>query len=108
MERLDSNPVTRMRRPCRKPISRFLPRTIGDVMKRHRRGESVSHNSPPPSRRAKMMTLLARIATLVLALLAAPWAPAAPAAPEKVLRVAYPIAETNFDPAATSDLYSGK
>jgi ABC-type transport system substrate-binding protein len=76
-------------------------------MKRHRRGESVSHNSPPPSRRAKMMTLLARIATLVLALLAAPWAPAAPAAPEKVLRVAYPIAETNFDPAATSDLYSG-
>jgi ABC-type transport system substrate-binding protein len=28
------------------------------------------------------------------------------AAPQKVLRVAYLIAETNFDPAATSDLYS--
>ncbi|MGZ5098101.1 MAG: ABC transporter substrate-binding protein [Usitatibacter sp.] len=33
-------------------------------------------------------------------------APAAPAVPQKVLRVAYLIAETNFDPAAVSDLYS--
>src|SRR5436190_21943805 len=31
---------------------------------------------------------------------------AAAAAPPKVLRVAYLIAETNFDPAAVSDLYS--
>jgi ABC-type transport system substrate-binding protein len=31
---------------------------------------------------------------------------AARAAPQKVLRVAYLIAETNFDPAAVSDLYS--
>jgi oligopeptide transport system substrate-binding protein len=33
--------------------------------------------------------------------------PAAAAAPQKVLRVAYLIAETNFDPAAVADLYSG-
>jgi len=40
---------------------------------------------------------------IAVALLAA----AAQAAPQKVLRVAFLIAETNFDPAATSDLYSG-
>jgi len=34
-------------------------------------------------------------------------AASAAAAPQKVLRVAYLIAETNFDPAAVSDLYSG-
>src|SRR5438105_8503907 len=33
-------------------------------------------------------------------------APAPAAAADKVLRVAYLIAETNFDPARTSDLYS--
>ncbi|HET9470561.1 MAG TPA: ABC transporter substrate-binding protein, partial [Usitatibacter sp.] len=49
----------------------------------------------------------ARLARLAFAaLLASVLLPAA-AAPEKVLRVAYLIAETNFDPAATSDLYSG-
>jgi peptide/nickel transport system substrate-binding protein len=76
-------------------------------MKRHRRGESVSHNSPSSSACANMICLPARIATLVLALLGTLLAPTAPAAAEKVLRVAYLIAETNFDPAATSDLYSG-
>ena len=40
----------------------------------------------------------------VLALAAA--APPAAAAPQKVLRVAFLAAETNFDPAFTSDLYS--
>ncbi|MGZ5079005.1 MAG: ABC transporter substrate-binding protein [Usitatibacter sp.] len=43
-------------------------------------------------------------AAIVAALACA--APAAPAVPQKVLRVAYLIAETNFDPAAVSDLYS--
>src|SRR6476646_6392170 len=105
MERLDSNPVTRMRRSCRKPISSLLPRKIG-VMNRHRRGESVSHNPPFPPARAKMMAFLARVAMFALGAFAGA-TPASAAAPEKVLRVAYLIAETNFDPAATSDTYSG-
>jgi len=43
----------------------------------------------------------------VLFIAAALFAAAAQAAgPPKVLRVAFLIAETNFDPAATSDLYS--
>jgi len=42
----------------------------------------------------------------VIFLAAALLAAAAHAAPQKVLRVAFLIAETNFDPAATSDLYS--
>ena len=50
---------------------------------------------------------LARLARLALAgFLALAVLPAA-AAPEKVLRVSFLIAETNFDPAVTSDLYSG-
>ena len=50
---------------------------------------------------------------LALAALAAAVVAAAPAAarkwadPGKVLRVTFPIAETGFDPQATSDLYSG-
>jgi ABC-type transport system substrate-binding protein len=50
---------------------------------------------------------LARFARPVLAALLALAALPGAAAPEKVLRVAFLIAETNFDPAATSDLYSG-
>ena len=42
----------------------------------------------------------------VLLLAAALFAATVHAAPQKVLRVAFLIAETNFDPAATSDLYS--
>jgi ABC-type transport system substrate-binding protein len=42
----------------------------------------------------------------VLFIAAALLAAAAHAAPQKVLRVAFLIAETNFDPAAVSDLYS--
>src|SRR6478752_1147261 len=76
-------------------------------MNRHRRGESVSHNPRLPPRRTAMSPSLARLLRLAsAALLAGALLPAA-AAPEKVLRVAYLIAETNFDPAATSDLYSG-
>ena len=53
------------------------------------------------------LTPIAALAALLIAL-----APAAPHAqkhadPAKVLRVAFPIAETGFDPQATSDLYSG-
>src|SRR6185312_5741310 len=73
---------------------------------RHRRGESVSHNPPFPPARAKMMAFLARVAMFALGAFAGA-TPASAAAPEKVLRVAYLIAETNFDPAATSDTYSG-
>lgn len=48
---------------------------------------------------------------LVLALgcgLAFAQAPAAPATPPKVLRYAFPVAETGFDPAQISDLYSAQ
>jgi ABC-type transport system substrate-binding protein len=48
------------------------------------------------------MTKRSALAALLLAL--APWA--AQAAPLKVLRVPYLIAETHFDPASVSDLYS--
>ena len=48
---------------------------------------------------------MARYASFLLATLLAICVPPAHAA-EKVLRVAYLIAETNFDPAGTSDLYS--
>ena len=47
-----------------------------------------------------------RIASTALALAALLFATAAAQAQQKVLRVAYLIAETNFDPAFTSDLYS--
>ena len=48
---------------------------------------------------------MARRASFLIAALLAFFVPHAPAA-EKVLRVPFIIAETNFDPAATSDLYS--
>jgi ABC-type transport system substrate-binding protein len=48
---------------------------------------------------------MTRIALLLVALLALA-APAHAADPNKVLHVAFPIAETGFDPQATSDLYS--
>ena len=56
------------------------------------------------------MTL--RLALLVVsaafvALPVASFAQAKHADPAKVLRVMFPIAETGFDPQATSDLYSG-
>src|SRR5437870_2325510 len=95
-------PVTRMRRPCRKPIEAFLPRRIV-AMDGYRRGRSVSHNRPvsseekPRVRRAAM-----RLAASLLA--AAMLAPACAA--EKVFRYAFPVAETGFDPAQISDLYS--
>src|SRR5512140_1133316 len=76
-------------------------------MNRHRRAESVSHNPPFSLRRSRMSLPLARFARLALAALVAIAALPGAAAPEKVLRVAYLIAETNFDPAATSDVYSG-
>jgi oligopeptide transport system substrate-binding protein len=50
---------------------------------------------------------LARLARLAFVVLPAVALLPAAGAPEKVLRVAYLSAETNFDPAATSDLYSG-
>jgi oligopeptide transport system substrate-binding protein len=54
-----------------------------------------------------MSPSLARIARFAFAAVLALGVLPAAAAPEKVLRVAFLIAETNFDPAATSDLYSG-
>ena len=48
---------------------------------------------------------LLRATALVLASALLPCAPAS-AAPEKVLRYAFPVAETGFDPAQLSDLYS--
>ena len=47
-------------------------------------------------------------AALVLAVVAAllPLTAAAQADPNKVLRVAFPVAETGFDPQASNDIYS--
>jgi len=62
---------------------------------------------PAASLRFRREKRLARpFATVVLALCAVLWALACDAAPQKVLRVAFLAAETNFDPAFTSDLYS--
>ena len=45
--------------------------------------------------------------TALLSLAAAPaWPQAVPAGETKVLRYAFPVAETGFDPAKLSDLYS--
>ncbi len=57
---------------------------------------------------AAMRGMLALVAAAMLCA-AAPGSAAAPAFadPAKVLRVAIPVAETGFDPQATSDLYSG-
>jgi ABC-type transport system substrate-binding protein len=58
-------------------------------------------------------TLLAMATSLSLALplgasaqTAAPSSPSAAAPPQKVMRYAFPVAETGFDPAQISDLYS--
>ena len=50
-----------------------------------------------------------KFASLLAPLALAAWAavPAAAADPDKVFRYAFPIAETGFDPAELSDLYSG-
>ena len=56
-------------------------------------------------RRALKRLALAALAAAVVA--AAPVAAQKWADPGKVLRVTFPIAETGFDPQATSDLYSG-
>jgi ABC-type transport system substrate-binding protein len=50
------------------------------------------------------LTLLRALATSLA--LACGAAPAQPAAPPKVIRYAFPVAETGFDPAQISDLYS--
>src|SRR5471032_1893484 len=90
-----------MRRPCRKPIATILPRRIAGIHG-YRRRRSVSHNRFTTSRGGPF---LRRIATLVAAAAVAGLAVPASAA-QKVLRIPYLIAETNFDPATTSDLYS--
>jgi len=53
-----------------------------------------------------MTAFLARVAALAIVALLPAAAQVPPAAPLKVLHAYFPIAETNFDPAATSDLYS--
>src|SRR5690348_11604307 len=53
-----------------------------------------------------MIAFLARVAALALVALLPAAAQVPPAAPLKVLHDYFPVAETNFDPAATSDLYS--
>ena len=53
-----------------------------------------------------MIAFPARIAALALVALLPAAAQVPPAAPLKVLHDYFPVAETNFDPAATSDLYS--
>jgi ABC-type transport system substrate-binding protein len=50
--------------------------------------------------------MLRRLAHAVLALLLAVAAPGLAAQPTKTLRYAFPVAETGFDPAQISDLYS--
>src|SRR5450631_1826718 len=96
-----------MRRPCRKPIATFLPRRIQEI-NGYRRRRSVSHNRSTDSREEPFggEPFVRRIAALV----AGAWLIAGMAFPacaaQKVLRVAYLIAETNFDPATVSDLYS--
>jgi len=55
--------------------------------------------------RMRSIAFLARAAALSIAALLASAAPP-PAAPLKVLHTQFLVAETNFDPAATSDLYS--
>jgi ABC-type transport system substrate-binding protein len=52
------------------------------------------------------LLLLALAASLPLASLAAPPSADTPAVPVKVLRYAFPIAESSFDPAQVTDLYS--
>src|ERR1700680_1137988 len=91
MDRLESMPVTRIRRPCRKPISRSFPVEL----------KTMDDDGGVEVYRIK------RLARSVAAfLLAACAVAAAGAEQQRVLRVAYLIAETNFDPAFTSDLYS--
>ena len=61
--------------------------------------------TPCDARVALKRLALAALAAAVVA--AAPAPPGQWADPGKVLRVTFPIAETGFDPQATSDLYSG-
>src|SRR5688572_29680571 len=86
MERLESMPVTRIRRSCRKPISMFLRRKIEDC--------------PTATDGRKVY----RIVSAVLALAALAASPLA--AGEKVFRYAFNVAETGFDPHPVTDLYS--
>src|SRR5471030_1478066 len=95
-------PVTRMRRPCRKPIATILPRRIAGIHG-YRRRRSVSHNRFTTPRG---VPLLRRIATLIAAAAVLAGLAVPVSAAEKVLHVSFLIAETNFDPAFTSDLYS--
>ena len=59
------------------------------------------------SRSGLLLRGLALLAALTLGMSAHSSASDAPAAAPKVLRYAFPIAETGFDPAQISDLYSG-
>jgi len=54
----------------------------------------------------QLTRLVQRAALLGAACAALATAPAVAAAPEKVLRYAFPVAETGFDPAQVNDLYS--
>src|SRR5512145_2681594 len=68
-----------------------------------------SCREPPDDtmRRPRALTHLALAAMVAAVAAAAPAAAQKWADPGKVLRVTVPIAETGFDPQATSDLYSG-
>src|SRR5258706_5114237 len=75
----------------------FLPRRIDG----YRRGRSVSHNPRSESEEMPPMQATSLLTACILAAVSAGvWAQ------QKVLRVPFIIAETNFDPAFTSDLYS--
>src|SRR5260221_2804678 len=102
MERLESIPVTRMRRSCRKPISSFLPRRIAAIYG-YRRGRSVSHNRASAPRGEPWVRCVAKLAAAA-GIAAALTLPALGA--EKVMRYAFQFAETAFDPAEHSDLAS--
>src|SRR5258706_7260741 len=99
MERLESIPVTRIRRSCRKPMRSFLPRRIDG----YRRGRSVSHN---PGTESEEMPPRQATSLLTACILAAVPAHATAADASKVFRYAFEVAETSFDPAEISDVYS--
>ena len=68
------------------------------------RGRSVSHNALRAARALEEPYPVIRFVSLVAAVLFA--AAALAADPAKTLRFAFPVAETSFDPAAISDVYS--